>query len=618
MITVLKGSPKYAIDSNGIMKIDTVWMVMPDVSDKPDAFDWLDFSNNVEKWAGKSGDNYKMPKLKDKTREAFEYTEVSTFKVESVSWECVPGRTHYEVSYTNIQNLSTMKMVGNVSVSSNENNERTKTIRYMLTLSDSDTTAIDEHLIDSGTTVTWAGTEYLVESSDYTAESPTMYEISITAKDMSKMMIGKPSEEVDGFGQRTMTVTWRYSATEYENWDRPVEGSDASTYLGGETGFIVQNVSVEPYGVLGYNIKITAVHVSRKFVTSSVRKSKSQGTEYTINYKSDKDSVDDFLDAIGDAADDYGVDSTALISEVNISEQSRDNFDVTLTAKQGGSSSKDNSVPVSKQVSASGTSSVFVIEPRHGGWDVMVNGAGIYPINFPPTTMFAQSVNPTEWWNSIKDSGANVAWTESDILTAIKSGGVIGYDRISRVIDKDGNDITTNTSARQALSSLSSVRSIVFQGFVYAQPTMKESTDGKQTTRRNIYFKPWEAKNEAPLMLEKSDINKYPQAAGRDKPFAREYIHQEVPMMEFTVTHNYKGNIATVLKKNWDTYFKKAVDYIENSRYTSYRCTGLNPSEITDENGDVWTSITVTVQALRYCYWNPNYGSGGAYYVKHK
>lgn len=616
MITALKGSPQYSIDSDNIMTIQTTWMVIPDNgSDGMSAMDWLSFGNEVERWAGKSGDNYKMPKLKEGTREAFEYTEVSTFKVETVDWHCVDGRTHYEVSYTNVQNLSEMTMVGNVSVSSNENNERTKTIRYRLDMPSNAPTAIDAFILESGTTVTWAGAEYLIESSDYSAETATRYEISITAKDMSVMMIGKPHEEIDGFGQRTMDVTWRYSNEAYENWERPAEGSDASPYLGGIEGFLVQNVSIEPHGVLGYNIKISAVHVSRKFVTSTVRKTRGQGTEYSITYKSDKDNVDDFLNAINQEANDFGVDSSALISEVNVSEQSRDNFDITLTAKQGGRSS-DTEIPIGKQVSASGTASVFVIEPRHGGWDIMVNGAGIYPINFPPTTMFAQSVNPTEWWNSIKDSGADVAWTESDILNAIKRGGTVGYDRISRVIDKDGNDITTNTSARQALSSLSAVRSIVFQGFVYAQPKMTESNNGKQTTRRNIYFKPWEAKNEAPLMLEKGDVSNYPKADGRDKPFARKYIHQEVPMMEFTVTHNYKGSMATVLRKDWDRYFKEAVDYIENSRYTSYRCTGLNPSEITDDNGTIWTSVTVTIQALRYCYWNPNYGSGGAYYVR--
>lgn len=350
-------------------------------------------------------------------------------------------------------------------------------------------------------------------------------------------------------------------------------------------------------------------------MTSTVRKTRGQGTEYSITYKSDKDNVDDFLNAINQEANDFGVDSSALISEVSVSEQSRDNFDVTLTARQGGNNASDE-VPLGQQVSASGTSSVFVIEPRHGGWDVMVNGAGIYPINFPPTTTFGQSVNPMEWWNSIKDSGVTPSWTEADILNAIKTGGMIGYDRIARVIDKDGNDITTNTTARQALSSLSAVRSIVFQGFVYAQPKMTESKDGKQTTRRNIYFKPWEAEKEAPLMLEKGDVSSYPKVDGRDKPFAKEYIHQEVPMMEFTVTHNYKGNMATVLRKDWDRYFKDAVDYVENKRYTSYRCTGLNPSETTDDDGTVWTAITVTIQALRYCYWNPNYGSGGAYYVR--
>ena len=50
MITVLKGSPTYAIDSNGIMTITTTWMLIPDSNtDGRSATSWLAFETEVEK-----------------------------------------------------------------------------------------------------------------------------------------------------------------------------------------------------------------------------------------------------------------------------------------------------------------------------------------------------------------------------------------------------------------------------------------------------------------------------------------------------------------------------------------------------------------------------------------
>lgn len=645
MIIALKGSPQYSIDSNGIMTINTVWMLMPtNGTDGMSSMDWLSFGNQVELWAGKPGDAYKNPVVSEGSREAKTFTEDVAYKVESVSWECVSGRTHYEVSYTNVQNASVMTQVGNVSVSCNENNERTKTIRYRLDLPPNTKEAsgsesgvsgnlfIDAYLIPSGTAVDWAGTSYLVESSEYTAETATRYEISITAKDMSVMMIGKPTESVDGFGQRTIEVTWRYSTESFEELTAlPNAGDDAAPYINGLEDFLIQNVTIEPQGVLGYNVKISAVHTSCRFVTSTVRKSKNQGVEYSINYQSDSTNVSTFVDAVGTdmvsylPSDDSGIqsgidiDDTIQVSEVSVTEQSRGNYDVTLTASRGGSSSAD----VSTTASASGTASVFVIEPRHGGWDVMVNGSGLYEINNPPTTMFSYQLNPLEYWNSINDSGNKVGWTEQSLLDAIKNGKAIGYDRVARVYRaSDGADITNKKFELAFITKLSDISRVVMQGFVYAQPTMTEpeSSSGSttQTTMRNIYFKPWIARYEAPLFISASQLSNYPTKDGRDRAFARRYIHQEVPMMEFSVTHNYKGNVSSILKRSWDTYFSKAIDYVSSSRFTSYRCTGIDTAETYDSNGAVWTSVTVTVQALMYCYWNVNYGSGGVYYVKHQ
>ena len=616
MITVLKGSPQYAISNDGLMTINTTWMVIPDNdSNGMSAVDWLAFQNEVEAWAGKPGDNYKMPKIKEGTREAFEFTSVDTFLVDTVEWICVDGRTHYEVTYSNVQNVSVMKRRGNVSVEVDNANERTKTIVYTITVGDSSPTAIDACLVESGTVVDWAGDEYLVEQSSYNSESDRRYEIVITAKEMSAMMVGLPTESVDGYGQRNVTAIWRFSKAYYDTWEQPAEGSDASAYIGGKDGYLISVISAEPQGVLGYRVTINAVHVSKKHLNTSIRRSRRDGTEYTINYQADNETASEMFSAIGVPASEYGANADAEISEVTIDEASRGNFNVALRAKVGGVTDKTAG---NATVSVSGSSSQFVMQPQYCGWGIMVNGGGYYRINFPPTTTFTYETNPKAQYDMLVSSGAKLAFSRDEYLTAIKNLGAIGFDRVYRVYDKNGKDITNNAHERAALEILDEVSKVVMLGFVYAQPTMTESVNGDVTTFRNIYFEPWEAKRDAPVMIEKAHLTNYPKVNGRDKTFAQANIGREVPMMEFSVTHTYKGNTASILRKNWNTYFRDAVSYIKNTRFTSYKCIGINTNESTDDSGVVWTAVSVTVHALRYGYWNPNYGESDAYYVEHK
>ena len=248
----------------------------------------------------------------------------------------------------------------------------------------------------------------------------------------------------------------------------------------------------------------------------------------------------------------------------------------------------------------------------------MVNGGNYYNINFPPLTTFTYFISPQDHMNMVIDSGNTTKFKASDLLVAIQNGIRVGYDAVARVWNKEGKEITADLSARGAVKSLMDVSRLHMQGFVYAQPSWKESKDGVVTTFRNIYFDAWEARTDAPIMLSRSHLSSYPQRDGRDIAFNKRNIGKAIPMMEFSVTHNYKGNTASILRKSWRRYFDTAVDYIKNNELTSYKCVGISTSESQDSDGKVWTAVTVTIHALRYGYWNPNYGESDAYYVEHK
>lgn len=597
MITVLKGSPQYSIDNNGFMTITTTWMVMPDSSaDGTSAVNWLAFETAVEAWAGNVGDKYKKPVMSENGKEATTYTETEAFIVADISYSCVDGRTHYEVTFTNEQNVSAMQMVGNVSAEINESNEKTKTVNYAINVASDDPLAIDDSFIESGTTVAWAGVDYQVSSSSYNAVSKTRYELSITAQDMSVMMIGNPSKSTDAFGQQTMSATWRYSTSAYNEWVQPLEGSDASAYLGlpEGSGYIVTEVSAEPNGVLGYNITINAKHVSKRLVKVSKRETrKSSGvgyyTEHSIQFQSDADSLDDFQGIVGNEADNYIEDAVGRVTDVSIDEAGRNDYDIqiTTTNEPSSSSSSADSESLKDQIDVSMSQNEFVLDARQAGWFQGLSGE-YYTINSPPATKFSYNVSP----ESLKDmrTSAGKTLTDSNILSAINGKLKIGYDDVAGVQAYVGGELKwLSTTERTSLSSLKDVHTIRMEGFVYAQPNMKEEGENL----RNMLFEEWVRKKHCPITTDSAG-----QYLGRDRALNRKFLTYKIQGMDITVGMNYKGKATSILKKSFDYYYEKAVKYIKSNAFSSYKGTGISISETIDEDDTIWTQVTCSISAL--------------------
>lgn len=612
MIIALKGSPQYAIDNDGIMTITTTWMLMPDSGeDGKSATHWLEFETEVESWAGSIGDNYKKPKKSSGT-EVSEFTEVDAFKVASISYACAEGRAYYEVTFTNEQNIKTMQMAGNVSAEINENNEKTKTIRYYINVAGTDTNDIDANFIESGTTVAWAGTDYLVSSSSYNAVSKTRYELTISAQDMSIMMIGNPQKSTDAFGQHTMSATWRYSVSAYNDWTQPEEGSDASTYLGLESGsgYLVTDVSIEPNGVLGYTITINAKHVSKRFIKASkheTRKPSGVGyyTKHDIQYQSDGDGLAAFESLVGTQASDILDDAVGSITEVSVEESGRNDYNIQISTTDEPDARGESAQDMQDDIGVSVAQASMTLDPEQLGWFKGLSGE-FYPINLPPTTKFSYTLSP----ESLRDMRTARGGTlnDSDILDAIKGKATIGYDRVVGVQAFRGDTLLwLSDSERKNLSSLTGVQSIKLEGFVYAQPTMTDSS----TSLRYVLFEEWKSAEKCPITVESTGDT---QVQGRDKAFYRKLLKYQIQMMQIDVSMYYKGNSAKILSKDFDDYYKKAIKYIKSDAFTSYKGCGISLSETRDEDGDVWTQVSCQIHALLATNpygmkWNPSYDS---------
>ena len=617
MLVSLKGSPGFSIDQDGIMSITTTWILVDDSSDNVYTR-WLDFQNEVNEWVGEVGDPYKRPKQADGSREAFGYEEDNAFTCQNIEYSCVDGRTHYEVTFTNVQNLAAMRQVGNVSVDINNNNERVKTITYQIDVQDDSPLAIDAYLIDSGTTVTWAGDSYLMESSSYQAQTKTRYTITFTAKDMYKMMIGNPSDSVDAFGQKTRKATWRYNTEAYNEWIQPLPGDDASEYIGlsAGSGYLINNIEAAADGVLGYIITIEARHVSLRHVKTDERTYKDGNNiskEVVDTYQSTEEFKNVFDSRVGYESTD---DPDIVVEDVSVSQTANGEYEISVTSNGGYGSAGDNSSDIAKATTVSMNSSELVIEPAWAGWALGVSGIDYYAINFPPTTTYTYQMSiQTLIDMNASTSGMVRGWTEQEIIDAIKNNRTIGYDWILYPIgtytDNYGNVKTGRIPKnRYDYIQVGDVTELVMSGFVYAQPSwilMDEEDPMRRISVRNVYFNAWRCFEVSPVLPNRDVLNNYPQVNGRDLYWQKRYINYKLPMMECSVTKNYRGSASSVTRRDFDSYYRDAVRYIRSSKFTSYKGTNIGFNEFEDQYSNKWTSVTCTIQALMEFYWNPYY-----------
>jgi hypothetical protein len=510
-----------------------------------------------------------------------------------------------------------IKAIGNVSASIDDVNQRTKTLNYRVQVPlDSsglpDYNGIDTHFMNSGDYLTQLGTSYRIESSSYTAESLTSYLLSFTLKDMTTKQMGIPSYSTDSYNQKTAKTTWRVSKDTYESaeYKKPVIGEDATEWLGltGNSGYIISGVEANNIGVLGYNLEITAKHVSKVFVKADVNyEDQAYGDirEVTLTYQTTAQYKDDFLADNGKEASAYGY-SGYTIKSVNRRQVGVNEWEVILRAVDdntgswglsGGSQST-----MANACSISASDGHFILEPEHIGWMPAVSGIDYIKINDPPKTTFTYTMDI----NQLIDNG----WSSSDVVSAILARR-IGY---SVVVGLDSTNQKWLPYKYWATTPLADVVALHMKDYVYAQPNEKNKKD----TAIQRVFKEWKASESAPIYPTKSSLSNYPKISGTpyDAPFEKKFIKYGVPYMSFQVTLNYLGTAQTVLAKSFNNYYKAACAKIKNSRFTSYKGAGISTTEIKDNRGKTWTAVTCTIIALRYGYWSSVYEAGS--WVEHR
>ena len=605
----LKGGIATSINSEGLMSKETTWMLVPDYQ-SGNFNNWLSFENEVREFAGNIGDAYKKPKYNGKA-EIDEYELDNTFLVESVSYNLVAGKTHYEVTFSNTQNLNVMQVTGNVSVDIDSSNVRTKNISYKLTIPLVDGAAnfsgIDDYLLSSGDSVLWAGELYEVASSSYKAQSKTAYTIDISAKDMSYMMIGLPSIQEDAFGQRTATVTWRYSLAKFNSTILPKAGDSASDFLGDledKNNYSISSINIQPEGVLGYNVTYSCKYIGTRLIkiTKGRNWNNENGTKnnISITYQSDADNTDDFLERVGKEATTEGFPMHTIIG-ADVNQNGIGDYEVTLNISNDtnriNNTQSNKPENLKKQYSISSTQSKFYLTARHCGMFRSASDLAWYPINHPPQATMQEDITPQQL------KSLSSYWTDTTILTAVQSG-YIGFSVIDKIYNADNNAVPKSSWSSLTINDIVKIRTV---RFIYAQPN--------QTTQSVPFgnlFVPWVAKTEVPVILYDGDISDYPTYSdnGLDMAYAEKYIGYGINCMDSNVTMNYQGAIATIMAKDWGIYFREAVKKIDNKIFTSHKMMNVSFSRIMDSNNREWTQVNVQIKSLLEGYWNDFYDEG--------
>lgn len=592
MRLALKGSPVWSIDENGFVSISTKWMCYRD-EDTNVLMGWLDFQSEVEKFVGKSGDAYKMPKSTGDGREITAYEESTAFIVQSAEYTAVDGRTSYEVSFTCGQNLEVMTLFSDIGVQINENNERIKSAVYKVSTV---TNPIDHFLLTSGTVAEWAGGEYLIESSDYAADSKYQYTINITAKDMSKMMIGLPNIVTDSHGEQTISTVWRFSKDAYSEAVLPKQGEDASAWIGNRNGFVIQSVNSAPQGVLGYYVTITAVSHTTARRISSTRTVHEDYTEWESRFKANSPKAIISGARVGGTAPSAllpdgsgGYDGT--VREISYNEYITGKYEVII--KMSNKDDKDKE-PLESTWDVRISEGSMELPLEQTGWAKSESGT-LYRINFPPATKFTYVLSPNSIIEMMTSNGAMTPqYAESELLNAIKYKGSIGFDIVAGVQAFDSNETLSWLSdvKRNALQDLNLVQSVMLEGYVHAQPNM---TVGGRSIR-NLLFTPWNPDASCPLRFNWEYKN------NRCIGVPKSQLRYKYRYHDITVTKRYRLNIKQALLRDNTVYYNNAIKLVSNINYTAYKGAGITYNAIAVRNDDGqlvdYTEVACTIKAL--------------------
>lgn len=319
----------FNIDSNGEVSRRSVWHLSLSEGAVVDT-GWQGMRAMAEGWAGDIGDDWRLP---DSGSTA--YTDDTDFIISEITFKSL-NRYMYEVSYTGHKKHLTAEIIGGVSEQINNSSEHSKNATWKVN-SDS----LSGWLPKIGDVLDWAGNDFLCEDIQLQERASDEWEIKISAKDMSVMMIGNPTFSRNSSHESVRKAKWRVNLDTYDDFIASNSiNSDASSWAG--SAYYVSDIQVSPHGKIAYYVSLEAQYAETRLL--SVKHSEafngynSDGTinkviVWTGRWRVHSDNLPDFENRVGESAADWSIPG-AIITKVDPVRVTDLIYEVVMEAKE--------------------------------------------------------------------------------------------------------------------------------------------------------------------------------------------------------------------------------------------------------------------------------------------
>ena len=112
----------------------------------------------------------------------------------------------------------------------------------------------------------WSGSNFLCEDIQLQEHASGEWEVKLSAKDMSVMMIGNPTLSHNSSHESVRQAKWRVNQDSYSEFiANNAINSDASSWAG--SAYYVTDIQVSPYGQIAYYITIEAQYAETRLLS---------------------------------------------------------------------------------------------------------------------------------------------------------------------------------------------------------------------------------------------------------------------------------------------------------------------------------------------------------------
>ena len=319
----------FSIDANGEITRSSSWHVMPDADTEINS-GWTSLRGQAEQWAGEIGDPWRLP-----TANSMNYTEDTDYIVREISFKS-QSRYVYEITFTGSKKHLTAKINGGISESIDNNAEKVKSATWLVHAD-----SLDGWLPQIGDVLDWAGIDYLCENIQLQEHTGDEWEVKITARDTSIMMVGQPTYSLNSNHEKTCHAKWRVSLDAYDDFIAANSiNSDASDWAG--EAYYISDIQSNPYGKIAYYVSLEAKYIESRLL--SVKRSENfdgydangnvkKIINWTAWWRVAKNELTDFENKIGDSASEWAKPGTIItrVDPVRINDLL---YEVTMEAKE--------------------------------------------------------------------------------------------------------------------------------------------------------------------------------------------------------------------------------------------------------------------------------------------